>query len=229
MFDGKVYLSHKEDQILTQLKVPVKSKPAKPAPKRAGRLHSPHPPHLPILSQPRSLNMSKSSRFGLVKGNFTQCLWKGHPHRRNINAPMALTLPALCMHCCGYKVLQLCGAIPPPHVGNRHIMTAPPPPPPWGRTVTTLEGVPGHFLFRHHVPVFSRWTAWWPPLGLRLAKCCASHTLTWGQTSNVSGWHWRSAWCGQSSEDFKGGYLLLIIIHHHDSLLRHTQARHRGG
>ena len=34
---------------------------------------------------------------------------------------------------------------------------------------------------------------------MRLAKCCASPTLNFGQTNNLSGWHWRNAWCGQSS------------------------------
>ena len=28
----------------------------------------------------------------------------------------------------------------------------------------------GSRAFRHHVPVFSRWTAWWPLLRPRLAK-----------------------------------------------------------
>ena len=63
VFDGKSYVTCdicKAEQIPKQLKVPVKSKPAKPA--------SPLPPHVPILSlsQYCPLNMSRNQEADVL-------------------------------------------------------------------------------------------------------------------------------------------------------------------
>ena len=78
----------KEHQIPKQLKVPVKSKPAKPAPKRAGKrpaqsicASSSNPQPVPEMP---TEHVQEFRWFGLVKRSFKQCLWKGH--RSNMNA-----------------------------------------------------------------------------------------------------------------------------------------------
>ena len=99
-----------------QCQGPVRSKPAAPAPKRAGKQaaqsisasssNSQPVPELPI----EHVQELSSGLFGLAKRSFTQCRGKRHSDTSNIHVSMGLTLPVLCMLCCGYKVLQFCGA-----------------------------------------------------------------------------------------------------------------------
>ena len=133
VFDGKLYLTHdicKHDQIPGQLKVPVKSKPAKLAAKRLEtELHSLR--CLPILSLYLNcpLSMSRSSRlFAVVKRSFTQCLWRGHAHRSNVmfqcdSHYRCCACIAAVLKCYGWWCYST------PQGGKRHFVT---PPPPWG-------------------------------------------------------------------------------------------------
>ena len=139
MFDGKLYFTRdicKEDQIPKQVKVPVRSKPAKVPKGLPRRLQRPVQPHRPILSLSLKcpLNMSKSSRSsGLARKSFIQCLCNGQAHRNNTAYGAGTTSMSLldgCRWCCACsaKVVKWYGIAvhPPLSSGDCHYMTAPP-------------------------------------------------------------------------------------------------------
>ena len=96
VFGEKLYLTRdicKEDQIPKQLKVPVNSKPAKPAPKRADKQAA---QSTSASSSNPELPTEHVQEFK-VERSFMPRLWKGHLLRSGIAASMGLTLPVLCM------------------------------------------------------------------------------------------------------------------------------------
>ena len=102
------------------------SQPNQPPKGLETELHS--PPHHPVLSLSLNcpLSMSRSSRlFGVVKGSFTQCLWKGHVHRSGI---MFHSDSHHQCCACTAAVLKCYGLV---------VQSSHPPPPPRGGTVTS--------------------------------------------------------------------------------------------